>query len=100
VVLPAAIILSAVCAEAAPDSGVQPDADFLEFLGSWSIGEARPQWIDPFQIQDFPIESPSDPGQRPRQELKDRLKRRQTDSQSPAPPPSPDSDRAREGVKP
>ncbi|ALA60938.1 hypothetical protein [Nitrospira moscoviensis] len=40
-------------AEAAPrDAMPAPDADFLEFLGSWHVGDER--WIDPFQLDDPP----------------------------------------------
>ena len=43
------VVLVALRAEAAPqDSGPSPDADFLEFIGSWHTGEDR--WIDPFRV--------------------------------------------------
>lgn len=47
------VILVAQMAEAAPrDSGPPPDADFLEFLGSWQTGDGR--WVDPFYIDEVP----------------------------------------------
>ena len=40
-------------AEAAPrDSGPPPDADFLEFIGSWHPGDDR--WVDPFHLGAIP----------------------------------------------
>jgi hypothetical protein len=97
--LSAAIVLSALSAEAAPEAPVQPDADFLEFLGSWSTGHARPQWIDPFNVQDLPdqgIDDTAGTGQKP----KDRMNKRQPDDRVPVPPPAPDASRPREGSKP
>jgi hypothetical protein len=32
------------------NSVIAPDADFLEFLGSWNAGDGR--WTDPFQVDD------------------------------------------------
>ncbi len=43
------VVLVAFRAEAAPqDSGPPPDADFLEFIGSWHTGDDR--WVDPFRV--------------------------------------------------
>ncbi|HJT19908.1 MAG TPA: hypothetical protein VJ746_05535 [Nitrospira sp.] len=95
--LSAAIVLSALSAEAVPEAPVQPDADFLEFLGSWSTGHARPQWVDPFNVQELPDQEVGNTP-RTRQEPKDRMNKRQPDDQAPA--PQPDSSRAREGSKP
>ncbi len=51
--LPVVVILSVVMAEAAPQGAASPpDADFLEFLGSWNTGDAHPTWVDPFQLDD------------------------------------------------
>ncbi len=42
-----ALLWTAVSAAAAPPEAMQaPDADFLEFLGSWHTGDGR--WVDPF----------------------------------------------------
>ena len=47
------VVLVALRAEAAPqDSGPPPDADFLEFIGSWHTGDDR--WIDPFRVGSGP----------------------------------------------
>lgn len=35
---------------APPEAAPAPDADFLEFLGSWHTGESR--WVDPFHAAD------------------------------------------------
>ena len=58
--LPAAILLWVVPVEAAPVAvGDQPDADFLEFLGTWTSGaEKTKRWVDPFQL-DEPVLSES-----------------------------------------
>ena len=43
-----ALLGVAQAAAAAPPEAAQvPDADFLEFLGSWHTGEDR--WVDPFR---------------------------------------------------
>lgn len=48
-----AVVLVAQMAEAMPrDSGSPPDADFLEFLGSWQTGDDR--WVDPFHVGEVP----------------------------------------------
>ena len=46
------VALSWLMAEAAPPSVVEPDQDFLEFLGSWTSGDVQHRWIDPFQLDD------------------------------------------------
>jgi hypothetical protein len=38
----------AVVGAAPPDVDVGPDAEFLEFLGSWQTGDGR--WMDPFEL--------------------------------------------------
>ena len=51
------VVLVAFRAEAAPqDSGPPPDADFLEFIGSWHTGDDR--WVDPFRIGGGPDLAP------------------------------------------
>lgn len=51
-------------AEAAPqDAGPPPDADFLEFLGSWHTGDGK--WNDPFQEDESPILETSEPSPSP-----------------------------------
>lgn len=48
-----AMALMAQMVEAAPrNSGPPPDADFLEFLGSWHTGDGR--WVDPFHVGEVP----------------------------------------------
>ena len=63
-----AVILVAQIAEAAPpDSGPLPDADFLEFLGSWQTGDDR--WVDPFyvdEVSDLETKGQQLPSQRPK----------------------------------
>lgn len=45
---------------AAPrDAAPVPDAEFLEFLGSWHTGDDR--WIDPFHAADSSGKESSDP---------------------------------------
>jgi hypothetical protein len=47
-----ALLWMAVGAHAAPQEVVPvPDADFLEFLGSWQTGDDR--WVDPFRAADL-----------------------------------------------
>jgi len=51
------VIMAVLCmlagAEAAPpDLSPQPDAEFLEFLGSWPTEDNR--WTDPFQVDKVP----------------------------------------------
>ncbi|MBA5861595.1 MAG: hypothetical protein GDA65_02630 [Nitrospira sp. CR1.1] len=43
-------------AEAAPAPTEEPDAELLDFLGSWQAEEGR--WIDPFTITDNPVAPP------------------------------------------
>jgi hypothetical protein len=48
-----AVILVAQVIEAAPrDSGPPPEADLLEFLGSWHTEDDR--WVDPFYVGEVP----------------------------------------------
>ncbi|MCC6139935.1 MAG: hypothetical protein IT389_04880 [Nitrospira sp.] len=43
----AALLWAAVSTAAAPPESTEtPDADFLEFLGNWHMGDGR--WVDPF----------------------------------------------------
>ena len=62
------VLLVAQMAEAAPrDSGPPPDADFLEFLGSWQTGDDR--WVDPFyvdEVSDLETKGQQLPSQRPK----------------------------------
>ena len=51
-------------AEASPrDAGPPPDADFLEFLGSWHTGDDK--WVDPFQEDDLSVVETSEPAPTP-----------------------------------
>lgn len=46
-----AVVGAVTMVDAAPRDPVPPpDADFLEFLGSWHTGDDR--WVDPFQVDD------------------------------------------------
>lgn len=48
-----AVILVAQVVEAAPrDSAPPPEAEFLEFLGSWHTEDDR--WVDPFYVGEVP----------------------------------------------
>jgi len=50
-----AVLAAAAVAQAEPrDPVTVPDADLLEFLGSWQAGEKDPRWVDPFQLDDTP----------------------------------------------
>jgi hypothetical protein len=49
---PAVVALSWFMAEAAPPAVVEPDQEFLEFLGSWTAGDVQHRWVDPFQLDD------------------------------------------------
>lgn len=47
-----ALLWTAAVVQAAPQEITPvPDADFLEFLGSWHTGENR--WVDPFRAADL-----------------------------------------------
>lgn len=47
-----ALLWMAVSAAAAPPEATPiPDADFLEFLGSWHTGDGR--WVDPFHAAEL-----------------------------------------------
>lgn len=47
------LLWAAAAAHAAPpEAAPAPDADFLEFLGSWQTGDGR--WVDPFHADDLP----------------------------------------------
>lgn len=46
-----AVVCGAAIAQAEPREAVQaPDAEFLEFLGSWRMDDNR--WTDPFRINE------------------------------------------------
>ena len=48
-----AVLGAVAMAGAAPrNPAAQPDADFLEFLGSWHAEDDR--WVDPFQVGEPP----------------------------------------------
>jgi hypothetical protein len=46
----AGTVAVALAEAATHDAARPPDADFLEFLGSWQTGDDR--WVDPFQPDD------------------------------------------------
>lgn len=37
---------------ATPEASQAPDADLLEFLGTWNTGDGR--WVDPFHTAEWP----------------------------------------------
>src|SRR5215510_8303387 len=92
--LSAAILLWGVTVDAGPVAvGDQPDADFLEFLGTWTSGDERTKkWVDPFQL-DEPILSesgePTDDRSARDQRDDPRQKQRQDDNPSREPSASP-----------
>lgn len=54
------LLWGAATAYAAPrDAAPVPDADFLEFLGSWQTGDDR--WVDPFHAADLSGKEAVDP---------------------------------------
>lgn len=95
----AAMLMAQQTAAAPREAGLPPDADFLEFLGSWHTGDDK--WIAPFQeddLSELEVEEqtteqpPRDVGERPRGP------RGET---NPSPRyQNPDSPHPREGVKP
>jgi hypothetical protein len=85
VIVHAAVVLSALFAEAAPDPAAIPDDDFLEFLGSWSIGDAHSRWFDPFEMDEMTTEELSKPlPQRPGPAPADQSKTRPSKTPAPA----------------
>jgi len=48
------LVVGAVTVASAVSHDIEPspDADFLEFLGSWQTEDGR--WMDPFNMKDFP----------------------------------------------
>lgn len=92
--LPAAILLWVIAVEAAPVAvGDQPDADFLEFLGTWtSGGERTKKWVDPFQLDEPVLSESGEPtDDRSARDQRDdpRQKQRQVDNPSQEPSASP-----------
>jgi hypothetical protein len=100
-VLPVALVLWAVAVEAVPPTAADPpDADFLEFLGSWTSGNDQPKWVDPFQVDD-PI--PTEPDQITEDQSRNRrdaTKQKQRDDKNPSREPSSSSVRPGGGVNP
>jgi len=100
--LPAAVILSVVVAEAAPQGTAgQPAADFLEFLGSWSTGDDHPTWTDPFQLDEAVLLETDQPDERKsKADQRETSKNRRTDDDIAIKQQSPHSVRPGGGVKP
>ncbi len=66
--LPAVVTLLAAMAQAEPRGAAGlPDADFLEFLGSWNPGGDHPAWVDPFQLDDPVLTDADQPNATPSQ---------------------------------
>ena len=94
-----AVILVAQIAEAAPpDSGPLPDADFLEFLGSWQTGDDR--WV-PFYVDEVPgleTKEQDSPSRRP--ESRSPTQQRQVETNKESSQTGTDSTVPRRDVKP
>lgn len=79
---------------APPPSSPAPDADFLEFLGSWQVEGGR--WVDPFQVEDVPGLPGDDQDQRAFKDERKRTDQRPTgprdDPRSQTAPSSPRRD--------
>lgn len=73
-------ILAAQTAHTAPrDPGSPPDADFLEFLGSWATSDEK--WADPFQKDEMPIVETNDRESELRErDYRNRLRKKRFDS--------------------
>ncbi len=98
--LSAAATLSVVAAGAVPQGEVAPpEADFLEFLGSWETVDDR--WVDPFQ-DDNPAEWDLEAQTREAlpKDARDRRGVPRLKSGSPAASPAPGSPNPREGKTP
>ncbi len=94
------VVLWLGAAEATPQGSADPpDADFLEFLGSWTSGDNQSRWIDPFQIED-PVPVDSEHSQEPKSQSRsnDAPRSKPSDSSNKASPPNPV--RPGGGVKP
>jgi hypothetical protein len=78
-----------------------PEADLLEFPGSWNIGDDHPKWIDPFQLEE--LASPKT-NQQDRAKFKgnrrDEPKSHEGDDRTPTKQVLPDSVRPGGGVTP
>lgn len=91
--LPAVLLLWVVATEAAPVAvGDQPDADFLEFLGTWtSRDDKTKKWVDPFQLDEPVLSGTGEPtdDRSARDQRDPRQKQRHDDNPSPEPSASP-----------
>jgi hypothetical protein len=87
-------------AEAAPrDAGPPPDADFLEFLGSWNTADDK--WVDPFQEDDSPVLETSEPASpSASRDIQDRSRTKQLDQEPSTSENQPASQRPRRDVTP
>jgi hypothetical protein len=96
------VLFTAVTVQAAPPTvDAPPDADFLEFLGSWDTGEPHQKWIDPFQLDDPALLEPDQPaGRSPQGDRRDEPRTRRTDDQTIPKQQAPDSARPGRGVTP
>lgn len=79
-----ALLVAVQVAEVAPrDPGPSPDADFLEFLGSWHTGDNK--WIDPFQEDDVPVLETGNRQEELRErEFRDQRRRKRFDPDAPS----------------
>ena len=100
--LPVAVILSVVLAEASPQGAAGlPDADFLEFLGSWNTGDDHPTWVDPFQLDDpVPVDAEQPNEKQLPADRHNERKHTGTDDERSSTQPSPYSVRPEGGVRP
>jgi hypothetical protein len=86
-------------AEASPrDDSPPPDADFLEFLGSWHTGDGK--WIDPFQEDDPPVLETNEPASTSPRDVPDRSKAKRLDEEPSTNQNPPASQRPRRDVTP
>lgn len=100
--LPVAVALSVILAEASPQGAAGlPDADFLEFLGSWNTGDDHPRWVDPFQLDD-PVMTDAEQPKEKQSPADRRNERKQTgtDDERSSKQPSPSSVHPEGGVRP
>ena len=101
--LPAALLLWVVAVEAAPVAvGDQPDADFLEFLGTWTSGDERTKkWVDPFQLDEPVLSESGEPtDDRSARDQRDDPRQKQRQDDNPSREPSASPVRPGGGMKP
>jgi len=97
----AAILLAQAAVAAPREAAAPPEADFLEFLGSWNTGDQQQKWIDPFQLGDPSELEPELPAaSSPQGTRHDDARSRRPESDGRSSDPVPDPARSGKGVKP